>query len=113
MIRADRSTTTRLELDFGDDNPISESYAAIAGVILDPASQEMLDAVRDHIYSKIDTVVKRSTIPHNDPAWIADPAEEGLFWRGGGGNPDVVIRPLIVTVTWDGERYQYGFRVPQ
>ncbi len=73
-------------------------------------SKRMLDGIRDHIYSLRDKRQKKNSLPHDDPARAADPATEGYFWDGGGGNPDIVARQLIVTVTWDGERYQYGFR---
>ena len=114
MIREDRSTTLDMELDFGSGLVVTVPYSGFQGVAPDdPGNQLVLDDLRAHIYSVIDERVKKNTLPKNEPARDTDPAEEGLFWDGGGGNPDIVSRPLIVTVSWDGERYQYGFRVPR
>ena len=78
----------------------------------DPGSRLVLDGSRDHISSQIASRQKKNSLPRDDPARSTDPATEGYFWDGGGGNPDIVCRQLIVTVAWDGEWYQYSFRVP-
>lgn len=111
MIRADRSNTTDLELEF-PSGTISVPYSTIAGVITDPASPEMLAAVRDWIYSQLDSEIRLNQLPQNDPDRSTDPATESMFWRGNGGQRALVSRPYIVSVTWDGERFQYSFRLP-
>ncbi len=114
MIREDRSNTLDMELDFGSGLVVTVPYSGFQGVSPgDPGSQLVLDGIRDYIYSQIDSRQKKNRLPQDDPARSADPATEGYFWDGGGGNPDIVSCPLIVTVRWDGERYQYSFRVPQ
>ena len=113
MIRADRSTTLDMELDFGSGLVVTVPYSGFQGVVPDdPGNQLVLDGIRDYIYTQIDSRQKKNSLPQSDPARSTDPATEGYFWDGGGGNPDIVSRPLIVTVAWDGERYQYGFRAP-
>ncbi len=114
MIREDRSTTLDMELVFGSGLVVTVPYSGFLGVSPgDPGSQLVLDGIRDHIYSQIDERQKKNSLPLDDPDRAIDPAQEGYFWDGGGGNPDIVSRPLIVTVTWDGERYQYSFRRPR
>ena len=110
MIREDRSSALSMELDFGSGEVITVLYLGFQGLAAEPDDPLVLDGIRDHIYSLRDKRQKKNSLPHDDPARAADPATEGYFWDGGGGNPDIVARQLIVTVTWDGERYQYGFR---
>ncbi len=113
MIREDRSTALDMDLDFGSGLIAAVPYSGFLGVAPgDPGNQLVLDGLREHIYSQIDSRQKKNSLPMDDPDRSADPATEGHFWDGGGGNPDIVSRPLIVSVAWDGERYQYGFRIP-
>ncbi len=111
MIREDRSNATDLELVF-PDGTIASTYLAILGVPPpDPGAQVVLDAIRDFIYTQLDSRQKKNSLPLDDPARSTDPATEGYFWDGGGGNPDIVTRPYIIVVSWDGERYQYMIRI--
>ena len=110
MIREDRSNTTDLLLVFPGIT-ITVPYSTFAGIAPgDPGNQLILDGIRDWIYTQLDTRKKKSTLPLGDPDRATDPALEGYFWDGQGGNPDIVIRPFIAIVIWDGGRYQYSFR---
>ncbi len=112
MIREDRSSTTDLELVF-PDRIITVPYAGFQGLATEPDDPLVLDAIRDWIHSQLDHRVKKNSLPQDDPDRATDPATESTFWEGGGGNPDIVYRPYIATVTWGGERYQYSFRVTE
>ncbi len=112
MIREDRSTSLDMELDFGSGLVVEAPYSGFLGVTPgDPGSQLVLDAIRNFIYTQIDKRQKKNSLELDDPDRATDPATEGRFWDGGGGNPDIVFRPFIITVTWDGFLYQYSFRV--
>ncbi len=117
MIREDRSTTLDMELDFGSGFVITVPYSGFQGAQPgDPGGQLVLDGIRDHIYSKFeeeDPPIRVNQLPNDDPDKTTDPATEGMFWRGSGGQKVLVSWPLIVTVKWNGERYGYGFRVPR
>ncbi len=113
MIRENHSTTLDMDLDFGSGLVVTVPYSGFLGVSPgDPGNQLVLDGIRDFIYTKIDKRQKKNSLASDDPARATDPDWEGYFWEGGGGNPDIVSRPLIVRVMWNGTFYQYGFRVP-
>ena len=116
MIRADRSTTTTLELEF-PSGTLTVPYSTFMGQqpdMSDPVvAQQVADAVRDWIYTQRDETIKVNRLPTDDPAKTTDPATEGSFWRGSGGQKVLVTRELIIFVAWDGERFQYGLRLPR
>ncbi len=112
MIREDRSSILDMELDFGSGLVIIVPYLGFQGLAADPDDPLVLNAIRDHIYSLIESTIRLNQLPNDDPDKATDPAQEGFFWRGSGGQAELVSLPLIVTVTWDGTRYQYIFRVP-
>jgi len=119
MIRADLSTTADLELVF-PGGTLAVPYSTFMGLspdMTDPVvAQQVADAVRDWIYTERETrgwdgVIRVNQLPNDDPAKTTDPATEGMFWRGSGGQKVLVAREFIIDVKWDGERFQYGFRV--
>ena len=116
MIREDRSTTTDMELVFSD-RTLSVPYSTFMGAqpdMTDPViAQQVADSVRDWIYSELDDEIRVNKLPNGEPAKTTDPKREGEFWRGTGGQKVLVMRQSIVSVTWNGERFQYGFRIPQ
>jgi hypothetical protein len=114
MIREDRSTTLDMELDFGSGLVVTVPYSGFQGAQPgDPGNQLVLDAIRDFIYGEIEDTIRLNQLPQGDPDKTTDPATEAMFWRGSGGQAELVSRPLIVAVAWDGERYQYSFSVPR
>ena len=119
MIRADLSSDTDLKLVF-PGGTLEAPYSTFMGLqpdMADPVvAQQVADSVRDWIYSEReardwDTTIKLKRLSNDDPAKTTDPAEEGSFWRGSGGQTVLVAREFIINVRWDGERFQYGFRV--
>lgn len=115
MIRADRSTVNGMELVF-PDRTLTVPYSTFMGAIpdmTDPVvAQQVADSVRDWIYGEIEITIKVNQLPQDDPDRAADPARDGLFWRGSGGQRVLVGRPYTVIVIWDGERFQYSFHLP-
>jgi hypothetical protein len=110
MIRRDSSTDTQLDLEF-PSGTISVPYTTILGVPPpDPGAQEVLDGIRDWLYSQLGTRTRLNQLPQGDPDRTADPGREGLFWDETVNPTELVSRPYIITVTWDGTKYQYSFR---
>ena len=111
MISADRSTKTDMELVFSG-RTLRVPYSTFMGVqqdMTDPVvAQQVADALRDWIYTQTDERVRINKLPRGEPAQDIDPAEEGLFYDGN----EIVMRELIIDVKWDGERFQYGSRLP-
>lgn len=109
MIRRDRSTSNGADLEFTGGTVINFQFS---GVQFPPGSADAIEMVRATIQNQLDERQKLNTLPNDDPDRQSDPGLPNLFWDGPGqpGNTDLVSRSLIVTVTWDGEKYQFSCR---
>jgi hypothetical protein len=112
MIRRDLSTTTDMVLEF-PSGTLTVPYSGFMGLqpdMSDPVQAAQVEAaIQAWIYSQLDERERRNRLPQDDPARDTDPAQEGYFWDG----QDIVTRPYIIGVRWDGERFQYSVRYPQ
>lgn len=113
MIREDLSTATDMELVFPRQT-VTVPYSTFMGAQPDMdnpvVAQQVADSVRDWIYTQTDEVIRLNQLSQDDPDRQTDPAHSHAFWRGSGGQAEIVYRALIISVAWDGERFQYSFR---
>lgn len=64
-------------------------------------SQTIADAMAALLQTDLDVVVRRNTLPNDEPTRHTDPGLSHFFHRGG----DIVARNVVVSIAWTGSEY--------
>ena len=101
------SHATRVQLWMDSGGPRSDFD--IVQMFIDEGADHLRVAnqIKLQMQDDIDVRIKRSDMPHDDPARQSNPNRPDFFWDG----PDLVARSVIVEdVVWDGTRYVPALR---
>lgn len=100
-VRAITLTDTYVEIDRGGGTDILRfnfaDFPSSAGT-----NEQRAQHVIDHAQSWLDKVIKLKDLPADDPDKTPGTDTPWKFWRGTGGNAEIVYRSVIIKdVTWD------------
>lgn len=81
---------------------------------VDPTNPSEMEKLRIAVQSLVEETVKVRNLPDDDPAKDTDPGLPNYFWRGQGGNRDLVSRSIDVHLRHNpnGQEFDFGFSEP-
>ena len=103
-VRAITLTDTYVEIDRGGGTDLLRfnfaGFPPSAGT-----NEARAQHVIDHAQSWLDTVIKLKDLPADDPDKTPGTNTPHKFWRGTGGNAELVFRTVVIeNVSWDETR---------